>query len=193
MKFGMGRGPRGEHSGRGRDFSGWGSDERQGGGRMGGRGGNLGRLFAHGNLHLAVLHLIAEKPRHGYEIIKTIEEMVSGSYSPSPGTVYPALSMLEDQGFVTVETVEGNKKLYTVTDAGKAYLAENQSSVTALLERMTQMSRQQGGEPPAQIVRAVENLKTALRLRLSKTPLTEEASRAIVDALDRTAKDIDRS
>src|SRR3984957_15106497 len=90
-----------------------------------GRGGRsaLGRFFAHGDLRLVILNLIAEKPRHGYEIIKAIEEQVGGAYSPSPGVIYPTLTLLEELGYVTVEAAEGGKKLYRITEAGDAELA----------------------------------------------------------------------
>jgi DNA-binding PadR family transcriptional regulator len=194
FKSGSGRGLGGRH-GKG-DWHEHGS--RRGGNGFGfergpGRGGPLGRLFAHGNLHLAVLHLIAEKPRHGYEIIKVIEEMVGGAYSPSPGTIYPALTMLEDQSYVTVEATAGSKKLYTITESGKTYLGENQPAVDALLARMKQACAAQGGEPAPQIIRAVENLKLALRLRLMRGPLSEEQIHIVTDALDRSANEIERS
>jgi DNA-binding PadR family transcriptional regulator len=162
-------------------------------GREGGRGVPLGRLFAHGNLHLVILHLIAEKPRHGYEIIKVIEEMVGGSYSPSPGTVYPALAMLEDQGSVSVEASEGSKKLYAVTAEGKAYLEDNRAALEDLLARMQQVHACQGGEPAPQIVRAVENLRLALRLRLRGEPLSDEQVRVVAAVLDRAAGEIEQS
>ena len=87
---------------------------------MFGRGGrgDLARFFAHGDLRLVILHLIAEKPRHGYEIIKAIEERVGGAYSPSPGTVYPTLTLLEELGHVTVTPGEGTKRLHTITAGG---------------------------------------------------------------------------
>src|SRR5580700_5094131 len=69
-----------------------------------GRGGGLGRFFAHGDLRLVILRLTAEKPRHGYELIKAIEEQVAGAYSPSPGVIYPTLTLLEELGYVTVST-----------------------------------------------------------------------------------------
>lgn len=157
------------------------------------RGERLGRLFAHGDLHFIILHLIAEKPRHGYEIIKAIEEKVGGSYSPSPGTIYPALTMLEEQGYVTVEPGEGSKKLYAMTGEGKAYLDLNRPAVDALLMRMERASAMQGGDPAPQIIRAVENLKLALRLRLTRGVLTEDQIRTVTEALDRAAGEIERS
>ncbi|ALK09875.1 PadR family transcriptional regulator [Blastochloris viridis] len=157
-----------------------------------GRGGRLGRLFAHGDLHLVVLHLIAERPRHGYELIKSIEAAVNGAYSPSPGTIYPALTLLEEQGFVDVGHSDGSKKLYTVTDAGRAYLNANRATVEAMLVRMAEVGASRA-EVPAPVIRAMENLKLALRMRMERVPLTDEAARAIADALDRAVADIERT
>lgn len=156
-----------------------------------GGGGRLGRLFAHGDLSLVVLYLIAEKPRHGYEIIKAIEAMVGGSYSPSPGTIYPALTLLEDQGAVTVEAGEGNRKLYHITPAGQDALAANRAAVEMLLGRMQAAAR--AGHRPPQVVRAVENLKLALKLRLDRGPLDPEQATALAAILDRAAAEIERS
>src|SRR5262245_10959736 len=98
------------------------------GGGWGGRRGR-GRVFEQGDLRLVVLGLIAEKPRHGYEVIKAIEEQVGGAYAPSPGVVYPTLQMLEELGHVALSSEEGGKKLYAVTDAGRTFLRENATSV----------------------------------------------------------------
>ena len=154
-------------------------------------GGRLGRLFEHGDLRLVILHLIAEKPRHGYEIIKAIEEMAGGTYSPSPGTIYPALTLLEEQGLVTVAPSEGGKKLHAITGDGRADLDANRNVVAALLARMAHVGESQGGEPSPQIVRAAENLKLALRLRLSRGPLSGEQAQAVSAALDRAAREIE--
>ena len=152
---------------------------------------HMGRLFAHGALPLLSLHLIAEKPRHGYEIIKVVAEMVGGAYTPSPGTIYPALTMLEEEGFVTAETVEGGKKRYTVTQAGTTYLAESRGEVEALRARIEQVAGETD-TPPAPILRAMENLKLALRLRLSRGGLSDEQIRAVAAALDRAVGDIEQ-
>src|SRR5215213_5161045 len=105
-------------------------------GRGGGRA-NLRRFFAHGDLRLAILHLIAEKPRHGYEIIKAIEERVAGAYSPSPGVIYPTLTLLEELGHVTVSAPgEGARKLHAVTAQGRALLEASRPALDALLARM---------------------------------------------------------
>ena len=98
-------------------------------------GGNfrVGRMLASGDLRLVALFFIEQQPRHGYDLIKAVEERSNGVYSPSPGIVYPALTYLEEAGFVT-SAADGNKKLYTITDEGKAHLAENREAVASTLD-----------------------------------------------------------
>jgi DNA-binding PadR family transcriptional regulator len=158
----------------------------------GGRFG-LGRLFAHGDLRLVILHLIAEQPRHGYDIIKAIEDQVSGAYSPSAGVVYPTLTMLEELGYVTVSTGDGAKKLHTITAEGQAHLDAYRPTVDALLARMAEANRTYGGGPAPQILRAMENLKLALRLRLSRGPLSDEQINAVAAAIDGAAIGVERT
>lgn len=102
----------------------------------GGPGGRSGRAFDAGAMRYVVLALIAEKPRHGYEIIKELEQRVGGGYAPSPGAIYPLLAMLDEMGHVSV-TADGNKKLHTITPEGQAYLDENKAMVDALMERLS--------------------------------------------------------
>ena len=132
-----------------------------------------------------ILNLIAEKPRHGYEIIKAIEDQVGGTYSPSPGVIYPTLTLLEELGYVTVQaSADGAKKLHEITAEGKAFLAENRKAIEPLLARMAEASRAAGDGPAPQILRAMENLKLALRLRLVRGPLSAEQATAVAAALD---------
>ncbi len=160
-----------------------------------GRGGQFGlrRFFAHGDLRLVILHLIAEKPRHGYEIIKAIEERVGGAYSPSPGVIYPTLTLLEELGYVTVSAGEGAKKLHAITAEGRAFLDTNRAAVDGLLARMAEASRAGGGGPAPQVLRAMENLKLALRLRLSRGPLSEDQINAVAAALDGAASSVEKT
>jgi len=104
-------------------------------GDWGGFGDNfrIGRMLASGDLRLVALYLIEQQPRHGYDLIKAVEEKSAGFYSPSPGIVYPALTFLEEAGYVTSAT-EGNKKLYTITDEGRAHLADNRTAIQATLD-----------------------------------------------------------
>jgi DNA-binding PadR family transcriptional regulator len=161
-------------------------------GRGGGRGG-LGRFFAHGDLRLVILNLIAEKPRHGYEIIKAIEEQAGGTYSPSPGVIYPTLTLLEELGHVTVSPGEGGKKQHAITAEGKAFLDANRPAMEALVARMAEASRTYGSGPAPQILRAMENLKLALRMRLARGPLDDTQINAVAAVLDAAATSVERS
>jgi len=158
-----------------------------------GFGGRRGRVFDHGELRLVMLQLIAEKPRHGYEIIKAIEERVGGAYSPSPGVVYPTLTMLEELGHVTVTELDG-KKLHALTDLGRAHLAENQAAVAALQARMAGIAATTRAEdPPPPVIRATENLKLALRLKFRQGRLTDDQARTIAAALDAAAAAVEQA
>ena len=108
-----------------------------------GRGGppmRGGRMFDPGAIRLIVLDMIQENSRHGYEIIKLFEERIGGMYSPSPGVIYPILSMYEDMGYIA-STPEGNKKLYAITDEGRAYLTQHQAYITHLKAQMAEASK----------------------------------------------------
>jgi DNA-binding PadR family transcriptional regulator len=193
---------RNTHHDRGKRFA---HGERHHDGHQGSRGRNgrggwssptdheLRRFFAHGDLRLVILRLISEKPRHGYEIIKEIEERVAGAYSPSPGVIYPTLTLLEELGYVAVSPGEGARKLHEITDSGRAFLTANGPAVDALFARMQEASQARGGGPAPQIVRAMENLRLALMLRMGRGPLSEEQVTAITAALDATAVNIERT
>lgn len=159
------------------------------GGRGGGRHGG-GRVFGHGGLRLVLLQLIADKPRHGYELIKEIGDRLGGSYSPSPGVIYPTLTLLEELGYTTMAESAGGRKLYSITEAGIAHLADNRPATDAMLARMQEASSPFAGRPP-QVVRALENFKMAVRLRLG-APLTEEQAHAFAQVLDQAAQNLDR-
>ncbi|MER8660018.1 PadR family transcriptional regulator [Mesorhizobium sp. M1148] len=115
------------------------------GGRGGGRGGpgdmfRAGRMLADGDLKLITLSLLAEAPRHGYDIIKALEERTSGIYSPSPGVVYPTLTFLEEAGYAA-SAADGNKKVFSITEAGQAHLAENRETIDGVLEHLERFGR----------------------------------------------------
>jgi DNA-binding PadR family transcriptional regulator len=110
------------------------------GGFMGGPAMRAAKMLASGDLQLIILALLSEKPRHGYEIIKAIEEHSSGIYTPSPGMVYPALTYLEEMGFAASET-EGSKKLYHITEAGAGHLKANRASVDETLDHLARFGR----------------------------------------------------
>src|ERR1700754_5178927 len=122
----------GHHGRRGRHGHDDDGDGPEGFGRgFGPRGG--GRLLGHGDLRLLLLALIGEKPRHGYDLIRAVEERFAGAYAPSPGAVYPTLTMLEEQDFIRAEAAEGTKKRYAITPEGAAFLADNRDAVDGIM------------------------------------------------------------
>lgn len=160
----------------------------------GGGGRRGGRLFDYGELRLLVLALIAEQPAHGYELIKMIEERFGGAYSPSPGVIYPTLSWLEDEGYAQVQQ-DGSRKSYSITPEGEAFLAENREAADALFERAGG-AEGEGGPwgrgRNTEIKRAMENLKTALRLRLRDGLMDPTIVDDIAAAIDAAAQSISK-
>jgi DNA-binding PadR family transcriptional regulator len=140
-----------------------------------------------------VLSLIAEQPRHGYELMKSIEERMGGSYSPSPGVIYPTLAWLEDMGYAALDTEEGGRKRYRITPEGGSFLAANRGAVEAVLARTGQTGAADSNRITAPVVRGMENLKLALRLRLRRGPLDQAAAETIAAALDAAAQTVERS
>lgn len=177
----------------------------RGGGR-GGRGGGdmfrIGKMLAQGDLKLLALSLIAEQPRHGYEIIKLIEERTAGWYSPSPGVVYPTLTFLEEAGYVVAEA-DGTKKRYAITEEGRAYLDSNHDLADAILARLSEIGGKMGrvrrwmgwnesgpshgAELPRLVEAALENLRDVSREKLEGN---RGAETRIVEILARAANDI---
>ena len=101
--------------------------------------------FESGDMKYVILKLLQDKPRHGYEVMKELEERMHGCYSPSPGTVYPTLQWLEDEGLVTARDVDG-KKVYEVTDAGRQFLQEHRDVVDDIFDRVREaVDRVAGG------------------------------------------------
>jgi DNA-binding PadR family transcriptional regulator len=178
------------------DFGGEGGFGRDGfgrGGWGGGRGGPRGgRPLDQGDLRHILLDLIAQKPRHGYELIKAIEEAMEGHYSPSPGVVYPTLTLLEETGLISAE-VQGVKKLYSLTDEGRAHLEQERAAIDAAKARMEEARRRFGPRPSAEIGRAMHNLGAALSMRLRRGPLSQQELRAVVDAIDAAARGVERA
>ncbi len=138
--------------------------------------------------------MIAEEPRHGYELIRSIEERLGGSYTPSPGVIYPTLSWLEDMGYAQVQTEEAGRKRYRITPEGEAFLQANRTALDDLLARIGGAGG--GGRYegiPSPVIRGMENLKLALRLRLRRGPLDAAAAEKIAGLLDAAAQGVERS
>ena len=133
---------------------------------FGGRGGGGGRIFGPGDLRLMLLALIAEKPRHGYELIKEIEQKFGGAYSPSPGSIYPTLTLLEEMEQVRAAAADGARKLFEITDQGRAFLEENRATLDGVMARMGLAARHMSGRAwPESVHQTMHTLKHALLLR----------------------------
>lgn len=155
------------------------------------RGGR--RPLGTGDLRLVLLQLIAEQPRHGYEIIRAIEEKTGGVYSPSPGVIYPTLTMLAELGHVIATEAEGGRKLHSITPEGQAALTAGKSAVEDAFRRVESLGAIQDDSQAPPIIRAMENLKLALRLRLERGRLAPTEIAAIAVALDSAAVAIEQS
>lgn len=140
-------------------------DDRGGFGRGMGRGGRGGgRVFGPGELRLVLLALLAKSPTNGYGLISEIEERFGGAYAPSPGAVYPTLSLLEESGQIRAVDDAAQKRIYEVTEEGTAYLDENRDSVDAVMTRMAVAARAMaGGKPPRSVHEAFHTLMAAVR------------------------------
>jgi DNA-binding PadR family transcriptional regulator len=182
-----------------RRFGGYGFGRHDmGGGEMGPEDLRAGRMLAQGDLRLIALALIADEPRHGYEIIKLVEEKTADWYSPSPGIVYPTLTYLEEAGYVTVSS-DGAKKLYTITEEGRACLAEHRELADAVLkrldavgERIARVRRRLGDDDeslPRSIRGAFQDLSEVVREVLRED---RDAKGRIIEAIDRAASELRR-
>ena len=177
------------------------------GGMMGGGGFRMGRKFAAGDLQLVILALLSEQPRHGYELIKLLEERSGGFYVPSPGVIYPALTYLEETGLADVES-EGTKKLYRITDSGRKLVEENSSMIEMTLGKLEKIGAKMAhvrrifdpesrgpereddegfGDDRSEVGAARMLLKSALRLR---HPWSKEEAKRIAGILERAAAEI---
>ncbi|MEN6442980.1 MAG: PadR family transcriptional regulator [Methanoregula sp.] len=157
---------------------------------LAGFSGGRERLFDAGDVKLVVLKLLSEQPSYGYQLIKTMEQRLAGGYAPSPGVIYPTLTMLEEEGLAIV-SLEGTKKVYSVTPEGVQYLQTNEKRVTELFERLEEAGRSfQRGRSP-EIMKAFKNLHGAMVARMSRGSATPEQISKIAEAINAAAKAID--
>ena len=165
---------------------------RRGPGGRDGRGGRQ-RMFGSGELRLVLLHLIAQTPRHGYELIKAIEELTGGAYAPSPGVVYPTLSLLTDEGAIA-EHADGDtaRKAFAVTASGTAELAERAEEAAKLIARLTARGEEDEPRKAPPIARAVGNLFAALRHRAADGDFDRDTVHKVAEILDEAAQKIER-
>ena len=172
----MGRGPHGMHHG----------------GHFGPGRGRRHRMFDSGELRLVLLKLIDEQPRHGYDLIREIEARSGGAYAPSPGVVYPTLTLLLDMGQAEEESAAGPRKLFAITEAGRAHLAEHAAEVEAAMARLKALADVRERTDAAPVQRAMQNLKTALHNRLSQEGVDKTVIFEVAALIDEAAARIER-
>ena len=141
-------------------------------------------------MNLLVLHLIHQSPKHGYEIIKEISDLVGDGYTPSAGTIYPTLTSLEEMNCISL--LDPERKQYQVTEYGETYLKDQHEMLTALLEKLRIRREIHNNDQLIEIHRAMENLKTALRLKLNIAHLQQEQIHQIAEKIDQAAIAIGR-
>jgi DNA-binding PadR family transcriptional regulator len=181
-------GPRGGTFRRGPFEFAWSYDE-EGGSHRGGRGARR-RMFDGDELRLILLALLEEQPRHGYDLIREIEERTGGAYAPSPGVVYPSLTMLDEMGHVDEVKEEGARKRFQINDAGRAHLDERREEVDALMARLVSLGEHRARSERAPVRRAMASLHMALRQAL--TTGDDALGHEIVDILDEATRKIER-
>ena len=154
--------------------------------------GRGGRVFEQGDLKYVILRLLEEKPRHGYEIIKELEDRFAGAYSPSPGTVYPTLTVLEDLGYARVVQDEKGRKAYEITPEGVAYLKENSTTVDSIFERIGRFMEGFLDEPMMEVNSAFRKVARAAYGNATRHVNDTARLRRIREILDRAAAEIDQ-
>lgn len=164
----------------------------RGGGFGGGGGRRGGRMFAGGELRLLLLHLVAQQPRHGYDLIRAVGELAGGEYAPSPGVVYPTLNLLVDEGLIAEEVGEGPRKAFAATEAGRAELGGKTEEIDAITARLKALGDQRERSESPPVRRAMGNLHTVVKNRVMTEGFSTEAAHAIADILDEAARRIER-
>ncbi|MBX3526218.1 MAG: PadR family transcriptional regulator [Rhodoblastus sp.] len=157
---------------------------------LGERGGRR-RMFDSGELRLVLLKLISDQPRHGYDLIRAIEEMTGGAYAPSPGVVYPTLTMLEDMGHIDEQKSEGARKAFAITAEGAAHLESNKTEVDAILARLASLAAEREKFDGVTVRRAMLNLRMAIRGRLMQEGADKATMREVTAILDEAAQKIE--
>jgi DNA-binding PadR family transcriptional regulator len=151
-----------------------------------------GRPLGQGDLRYLILHLLAEQPRHGYDLIKAVEELSGGLYAPSPGVVYPTLTLLEELGFIYMAEPETPKKLYSLTPEGQEALRPHEQDVQHMLARLTRLGQTPGDSADPEVIRASQNVSRALFLRPGRKTWTTEQATRVAEILDRAAAEIEQ-
>lgn len=157
-----------------------------------GRGRRRGRMFESGQLRLLLLKLISDEPRHGYDLIRAIEDITGGTYAPSPGVIYPTLTLLQEMGLISETPGDGARRPFAITDSGRAHLEENAQEAEELLARLKTLSPSYQPEQGSPVWRAMRNLGMAIRNRLHHGEVTEETLHELAGLIDEFAQRVER-
>ncbi|WP_448868642.1 PadR family transcriptional regulator [Enterobacter ludwigii] len=153
-------------------------------------GGRRPRFFGHGDLRLVILDILTHNASHGYELIKAIENMTQGNYTPSPGVIYPTLDYLQDQTYITITEEENGRKKIAITVAGQQWLDENQEQLAQIQARIKARSVGFQLRKNPQMKRALDNFKAVLDLKVNQGELSDAQLKQIIGVIDRAALEI---
>ncbi|EUM11624.1 PadR family transcriptional regulator [Enterobacter ludwigii] len=153
-------------------------------------GGRRPRFFGHGDLRLVILDILTHNASHGYELIKAIENMTQGNYTPSPGVIYPTLDYLQDQTYITITQEENGRKRIAITVAGQQWLDENQEQLAQIQARIKARSVGFQLRKNPQMKRALDNFKAVLDLKVNQGELSDAQLKQIIGVIDRAALEI---
>lgn len=161
--------------------------------RAGGRRKRREKMLDASDIRLLLLHFLGQRPAHGYELIKAVEELSKGEYSPSPGIIYPNLQLLEEMECIAVVDAQAARKAYRLEEKGAEELQQHQAHLATITQRLSTLAVLVNNRSLPDVERAIHNMKTALHSRLSQEGLSQQTLFAIIDALDDAAKKIERS
>lgn len=153
-------------------------------------GGRRPRFFGHGDLRLVILDILTRNASHGYELIKAIENLTQGNYTPSPGVIYPTLDYLQDQTFITIMEEESGRKKIAITVAGQRWLDENREQLEQIQVRIKARSVGFQLRKNPQMKRALDNFKAVLDLKVNQGELSDAQLKQIIGVIDRAALEI---
>lgn len=157
-----------------------------------GQHGGRRRMFESGELRLVLLKLIETQPRHGYDLIREIEALSGGAYAPSPGIVYPTLTLLGDMGLIVEREGDLARKIFEITEEGEAHLEAHKEQVEIALGRLEAMSKMSERTDGAPIRRAMQNLQTSLQQRLAEEGANRQTIFDVAALIDEAASKIER-
>jgi DNA-binding PadR family transcriptional regulator len=146
--------------------------------------------FSQDEFNLLVLHLLNQKPSYGYEIIRSIEEITEGAYTPKPETVYPTLTNLEDLGFAQISTEENGKKIYSVSETGKDHLVKNKEALEKVLATLAELKNEISSKTMSEVIKALKNIGFTIFASYKQKAWTNQQLKNLIGILEKAAAEI---